>query len=263
MKHPISAFIIVKNAEKLIPETIRSIQNLVSEIIVIDSGSTDNTVKVAEELGCLVVFNKWPGYVKQKIFGEKLCKHRWILNLDADEALSKDLQNEIDYIFQSDLQDKFKGYRLKFLILMPGEEKPRMGAPSNTFIRLYNKDYVSFANNKDPNSTHDRAMLSGMQEQGNILLLLSPAYHKSFTSISGLVSKMNFFTDEAARNLVEEARKISKLRLVFEFWVFFFKYLFIRRYFVFGLYGVIYSYVFAFSRFMRLAKAYELQKLTK
>lgn len=260
MKNPISAFIIVKNAEKLIIETIKSVQNIVDEVIVIDSGSTDNTIQVAKDLGANVVFNEWPGYTQQKIFGERLCKHKWILNLDADEALSPELQEEINYIFQSDSQDKYKGYRMHVTILMPNDQRPRFGAPSTLCTRLYDRNYISFTNTTDSNTTHDSALLlPGLKEKDNLLTLLSPAYHRSFTSISSLLAKVNFYTDEAAKNLVKQGRKVSKFRMFAEFFFFFLKYFFIRRYCVFGVYGAIYSYIFAFSRFIRLAKVYELQ----
>ncbi len=260
MKNKISGFIITKNEEKLIEKAILSIKNIVDEVVVVDSGSTDSTVAIAESLGCRVFHNEWPGYVKQKIFAENLCKHTWILNIDADEELSKELQDEISYVFQSGLQNKFKGYRLNLIIMMPEDQKPRFLAPSNTFIRLYNKSYVSFANIDHKSRTHDCAFLiPGMKEEGNILTFLSDAYHRSSVSIDRLINKINFYTTEQARDLLENQRKISKFRIAFEFIWWFFKAYFKRRYFVFGFNGFIYSIIFAFSKFLRLAIAYELQ----
>jgi len=71
----ISGFIITKNEAHRIARAINSVKNIVDELIVIDSGSTDDTVSIAQELGARVVFNEWQGYVKQKSFGESLCKH--------------------------------------------------------------------------------------------------------------------------------------------------------------------------------------------
>ena len=259
MKTPISAFIITKNEEARIRKAILSIKNLASEIIVVDSGSTDRTVEIAESLGCRVVHNDWPGYVAQKIFAEKLCKHKWILNIDADEELSPELQKEISYIFEVRLEEKYKGYRINFVILMQEDEKPRFLAPSNTFIRLYNKDYVSFANIDHESTTHDCAfLLKGMNESGNIMVLHSPSYHHTSVSLWHLVNKINFYTTEQAKDLVASNRKISKIRICLEPLWWFIKSYFERRYFVFGFQGFVYSIIFAFGKFLRLAKAHEL-----
>jgi len=72
MKLPISVFIITKNEADRIATIIKSVQSFADEIIVIDSGSTDNTVKISQELNTAVVFNEWKGYGAQKIFGENL-----------------------------------------------------------------------------------------------------------------------------------------------------------------------------------------------
>lgn len=88
----ISAFIITKNAAIRGARAINSVKGIVwEEIIVIDSGSTVQNDTVASNLEAKVISNEWNGYVKQKTFGENLCQNDWILNIDADEALSKEL----------------------------------------------------------------------------------------------------------------------------------------------------------------------------
>ena len=71
-KLPVSVFIIARNEADRIPLTIHSVRDWVDEVIVIDSGSEDDTVQVAESLGAQVVFNEWRGYGPQKVFGESL-----------------------------------------------------------------------------------------------------------------------------------------------------------------------------------------------
>ena len=71
-KLPISCFIIAENEADRISKTIESVINLVDEVIVIDSGSTDGTQELATKMGCKVFFNKWKGFGLQKRFGEDL-----------------------------------------------------------------------------------------------------------------------------------------------------------------------------------------------
>lgn len=257
----ISAFIIAKNEEKRIERAINSLKSVADEIIVIDSGSTDNTVAISEKLGAKVVFNEWPGYVEQKIFGEKLCRHNWILNIDADEELTKDLQEEISKIWADPLSARYKAYKFDVIIMHRSDRsRHRLFAPRNRVIRLYNKIYASFANH-DGSTTHDSVLLNKeyRHNNGNIKSLKYGALHYSGTSIEQLVTKANFYSGEQARDIISSGRTISNLRIFFEFFLWLFKAFFIRRYFVFGFDGFVDSMIFAFARFLRLAKAREMQ----
>ncbi|MBC8523144.1 glycosyltransferase family 2 protein, partial [PVC group bacterium] len=97
---PISVFIIAKNEADRIPLAIASVIDWVDEVIVIDSGSDDETVSVSESLGARVIFNEWEGYGPQKVFGETLCNNDWLLNIDADEEITPSLRNEIERVFE-------------------------------------------------------------------------------------------------------------------------------------------------------------------
>lgn len=256
----ISAFIIAKDEESRIARAIKSLKNIVDEIIVIDSGSSDNTVSIAESLGAKVIYNEWNGYVAQKIFGESLCKHKWVLNIDADEELSPGLQDEIGYIFAGDLQEHYKAYRMSMVIMHRSESRPRKAAPCTSQIRLYDKRYASFSNQKSA-TTHDAVLMNeGLKERASVYVFNEPVYHYSGLSIEQLVTKANFYSSQQAEDLIESGRKISRLRVGFEFFLWFFKAFFIRRYFVFGFEGFVDSMIFAFARFLRLAKARELQR---
>ena len=105
---PISCFIIAKNEELSIERSIKSVKNICDEIIVVDSGSTDRTIEIARNLGAKVVFNEWPGYLAQKIYGESLCSHDWVLNIDADEEITEKLQEEIGNVAGSEMLMNYK-----------------------------------------------------------------------------------------------------------------------------------------------------------
>ncbi|RXJ73503.1 glycosyltransferase [Veronia nyctiphanis] len=91
----ISAIIITKNEEKILPECLASL-DWVDEIIVVDSGSTDRTVEIAENVGAKVHVNdEWPGFGKQKQLAQSYATQDWILAIDADEVVSEELKQSI------------------------------------------------------------------------------------------------------------------------------------------------------------------------
>src|SRR5688572_2895484 len=92
---PLSVFIIARNEADRLGETLRAVRGLTDDLVVVDSGSTDGTQVLAESLGARVVHHDWAGYGPQKRFAETLCRHEWLLNLDADEVVPPDLSAEI------------------------------------------------------------------------------------------------------------------------------------------------------------------------
>lgn len=255
----ISAFIITKNEEKLIARAINSVKAIAREVIVVDSGSVDKTVEIAKSLGAKVVHNDWQGYVLQKSFAESLCKNDWVLNIDADEELTKELQDEILYIFSGGLYKKYLAYEIDFIILHRKDNHPRYLAPSNKFIRIYNKDYCSFSNTVGATTKDVASFNSNIDGRGRTYKLNGVAYHRSGTSIDQLVAKANFYSGEQAKDIEKSGRVISAWRVAFEFPFCFLKAYLKRRYFVFGFDGFVDSVIFAFARFLRMAKARELQ----
>ncbi|AAU03691.1 glycosyltransferase family 2 protein [Rickettsia typhi] len=254
----ISTFIITKNEEARIARAINSVKNITDEVIVVDNESTDDTVHIAKTLGAKVIVKPWLGYVGQKSFAESMCVNDWVLNIDADEELSQELQDEIEYIFASHNQDRYLAYQIKLLIMYRGDQKSRMFAPLNKCIRLYNKKFASFANTIN-STTHDSVVFNkDVDFIGKIYLLNGIAYHYSGTSIEQLVNKANFYSSEQAKDLVKQGKKFSNFRLATEMIWWFLKAFFIRRYFVFGFDGFVDSIIFAFARFLRLAKLREL-----
>lgn len=91
----ISAVIITKNEATNIARCLHALVNLVDEILVVDAFSTDDTVKIAQRLGAKVIQKKWIGYSQNKNYGNQLAQHDWILSIDADEVLSKELTTSI------------------------------------------------------------------------------------------------------------------------------------------------------------------------
>jgi len=91
----ISAAIITFNEEDNIGRTLESLKDLVDEIIIIDSGSTDRTVDIAQQYGAKIFIEEWKGFSEQKNSLISKCNTEWILFLDSDEVLTEDLKKSI------------------------------------------------------------------------------------------------------------------------------------------------------------------------
>lgn len=96
----ISAVIITHNEERNIGRCLQSLQGVVDEIVVVDSGSTDRTQQICTDAGAQFVSHPWEGYSKQKNFANDLATGDWILSIDADEALSPNLSASLREIKQ-------------------------------------------------------------------------------------------------------------------------------------------------------------------
>lgn len=253
-KLPISVFIIAKNEADRIPVVIRAVREWVNEVVVIDSGSDDDTVAVSESLGARVEFNAWRGYGPQKVFGESLCRNAWLLNLDADEEISPGLAVEMQDLFASG-EPVCAAYTLPILPLYPFQET---GHPWTAFhhpVRLYRKDKAGF---KDE-LVHDSVVV----REGKVGHLKGMVLHRSFRSLAHHVEKVNGYSSAQAEVLASRGRNPGLLALLFTPVFAFFKQYLLRREFVNGVDGIVVSYMYAFQRFIRLAKTRERQRLLK
>ena len=246
-KIPLSVFIITKNEEDRVGKAIKSIIDWVDEVIIIDSGSTDKTVEVCKKLGAKVIFNEWNGYGPQKVFGESLCNNDWVLNIDADEEASTELRDEIINLFGG--KKEFSGYNIQIPLFIR-RHKSEIKAYTNSPVRLYHKQKGGFSES----TVHDSVII----REGEAGKLNHIIIHRSFRSYQHSVEKMNYYSTLQAKDMFSRKKKISKLRIIFEPILAFFKAYFLRRYFLLGIDGVIESYMYAFSRMLRLAKTHEL-----
>ncbi len=251
-KIPLSVFIIAKNeADRILP-AIEAVKYFADEILVIDSGSTDGTCELSLKAGAKVMFNEWKGYGQQKIFGEEQCKNKWILNIDADEILTKEVGEEIINLFESGQNQGFHGFRIKIVNKFFFEKKPHKWAYYYNQLRLYNKDFGGFKNS----SIHDSVEMKG--ENIKIGQLRNIISHQSFRSFSHWIEKINYYSTMQAQDALKKNKKVSALKIIITPFLTFFKAYFIRRYFIYGLNGIIYSLIFAFSRLTKLIKIREL-----
>jgi glycosyltransferase involved in cell wall biosynthesis len=220
------------------------------EVIVVDSGSEDDTVEIAKQLGARVLFNEWPGYGPQKRFAEDQCRNDWLLMLDADEEVSPQLAAEIQEVFR--LSVNVDAFSMKVTDMLPGETRPKWFAYSYDILRLYNRQRGRCSDH----AYQDRVVI----ERNNLGELKGRIWHHSFRSWEASVAKLNFYTTQVAQDRVHRKMKFLGLRLFTEFPLQFLKVYFGRRFCLRGSMGLATSVTVAYLNLLRLLKTAELQR---
>ncbi|WP_068086550.1 glycosyltransferase family 2 protein [Polycladidibacter stylochi] len=250
-KFPITVLIRTLNEADRLSRTLESVKHIGNEIIIIDSGSSDETTEIAETYGAKVIFNPWSGFGPQRSFGEKHCQNHWVFYIDADEVVTNELQKEIHELFKNG-EPQHACYLIKNTMVLPGDTKPRLLADYRKVPRLYN---LRFARIKlDP--SYDRMDVDKGQSIG---LLKSRQFHYSFRNWGHTISKLNYTSQLAAETQKEKPIWVLRVRLLTEIPIEMLKYLFVRRFIFAGWKGIAFATTQSFSRFMRILKMLEQQ----
>jgi glycosyltransferase involved in cell wall biosynthesis len=134
----ISAVIITKNEEKNIGDAIASVL-WADEILVVDSGSADDTVQIAKRAGATVIEREWPGFAAQKQFAANAASNDRIFSLDADERVSPELKEEILHLKNQPENDLADGYRIARLSYYMGRSVRHGGWYPDRQLRFFNR----------------------------------------------------------------------------------------------------------------------------
>ena len=105
----LSVVIIAENEAENIADALESVK-WVDDVVVVDSGSSDRTIEIAKRYTERVTTRQWKGYGSQKNYATGLASHDWVLSIDADERVSKELAEEIQALMQS--APVMQGYRI-------------------------------------------------------------------------------------------------------------------------------------------------------
>ena len=246
---PLTCTIIAKNEADRIGECIRLVVDWVDEVVVIDSGSTDDTVKIAEYLGARVIHHDWPGYGPQKRHAEDMARNDWILNLDADEYVTPELREEIVALMKA--APARNAYRMRIRNVYPGQSKPRLWADFHNYVRLYDRRVVRFRESAVHDTVDTRDEKVG-QLEGSVA-------HFSARSFEHIREKLASYADLQTKVMKKPAWQLWA-RVPFEYPMVFLRYYFARRHFTGGLEGLYSAHLNAEARFNRLFKFLAAQK---
>lgn len=243
---PVSCFIIAVNEADRIARTIASVKPIAAEIVVIDSGSTDDTVAVAKAAGARVIFNAWPGFGQQKRFGEDQCANDWILNIDADEVVTPELADEMRALFADGKLPPLAVYGMRDDIVYPGWSRPRPFARDHYFFRLYDRRRCRFKN-----STLFDSVDPGGETTGH---LKGRLHHYTVRSLDDLRRKCDARASYNALHSQPKPLPVLLIRAVTELPWNFFKYYVIRTHMLGGWTGAKYAWITSYYRWQRIVR---------
>lgn len=239
----ITATIITLNEERNIARAIESLR-CCDEILVLDSGSTDRTLQLAENLGARVFEAGWRGYSGQKNWAAEQASNDWILSLDADEALSEALEAEIWNLKKSG--PRHDGYTMPRLARYLGRWIMHSGWYPDRKVRLYERSKGRWVGDFVHESVHVDGRVG--QLESNIL-------HFTCESLSEHVKTMERYTTLAAQEIAARKIQVPLWRVLMDPQWTFLKSFVVQRGFLDGREGLTIAYMAAFYTFLKYAKA--------
>lgn len=245
----LSVVIITFNEEKNIGRCIDSVKNVADEIIVVDSVSSDKTVEIAASKGAIVKLQPFLGYVEQKNFALEAASYDYVLSLDADEALDKNLEQSI---VEAKKNFSFKGYTMNRCTNYCGRFIRHGSWYPDRKLRLIDKS-VAYWGGDNP---HDKLI---MKDDGPTKHLRGDILHYSYHSIEEHALQNNKFSTISAETYFKRGKKTSIFKMVVHpFWAFFSGYI-IRGGFLDGFHGFVVAIHVAHLSFLKHAKLYLMQ----
>lgn len=242
---PCSVYIISKNCEEWIKNTLNSVKNF-AEVIIVDSGSTDKTLEIASQFANVTIYQQeWLGFAQQKTVALNYCQQKWVLNLDGDEVCSEKLKQEILQIAQ---QDSVKGLIIPindYFLNRKNSEFTKKHAKIRCFQQAFGQYDLT-------NIAHEQVIINGKTQVATGCI-----YHFGENSILTKVDKNNRYSELKAIEKFRKNKQPSLLKLITIMPIMFIKSYILRRNFLNGWRGFVGSMINAFYAFLKEAKLFE------
>ena len=247
---PLSVLVTTRDEAANLPACLDSV-TWADEVLVVDSGSTDETVDIARRHGARVEHKEWLGFGRQKQYAVSIARNDWVLCIDVDERVTEPLARSIRAAFAS---RRYRAYRMarrnRFLgvWLAHGE-----GYPDWT-LRLFHRASASWSNDEVHEAVLTTAEVGRLE--GDLL-------HDSAEDIGTYIAKQNRYTSLHAEALYRQGVRAAYWRLVTSPFVRFLKFYVIRLGFLDGGPGFAHIAIGCHTSFLKYLKLIELQKAAK
>jgi len=247
----LSVGILTFNSEKRIEEVLDSVKEIADEIVVLDSGSEDRTLEIAERFGARIFYRKFDNFVNQKNHLLSLCRGDWVLFLDDDEVVDKELANQISKVKVEN--PPVDGYYVNRLTNYLGRWIKHAWYP-DWQLRLAKREKCRWVGDW----VHERLAVSGKTGylKGNL-------FHYSYPSVSYHLKKIDLYTTLYAKGAFKKGKRFSLLKLLSSPAGAFVRRYILKRGFLDGFEGFVLSVMASYYTFLKYLKLWEMEKNEK
>lgn len=244
----ITATIITLNEEANIERCLESV-SWVDEMIVVDSGSCDRTAEIAGSCGAKVFTREFDGFSRQKGFALEKATQDWVLNIDADEALSVELRQEIRNVIVAG--GDICGWWMPRLTTYLGRPIKSCGWYPDRQLRLFRREKARYP---------ERLVHERVEVEGPCANLKGDLLHASYSSFMQHIEKQKSYAFAMAEQMRSEGRISGPVKMAISPALSFFKKYIVERGFTDGPEGFLISSVHAYYVFMKYAQLWDLQR---
>ncbi|MBT9460366.1 MAG: glycosyltransferase family 2 protein [Rugosibacter sp.] len=255
---PLSAVFITQDAAATLSAALASVA-FCDEVLVVDSGSTDNTLAIAASHGARVISTHWRGFGAQKQFAVENAKHDWVLCIDSDERVSDCLREHLIAAVSpapTNTDNKPCAYRFarcnRFMgrYLRHGEGYPDWS------LRCFNRQHAHWSND----TVHEKVCLADNSDKHSLGTLHGDLLHDSAESIEKYLEKQNRYSTLAANTAFAQGKRAHAGHLVLSPLIRFIKFYFFRFGCLDGLPGLVHILIGCGASFAKYAKLAALQR---
>ena len=244
----LSVVIITKTEAENISAALDSVR-WVDDLVVVDSGSIDGTISIAKQYTDRVVTHAWEGYGAQKNFATTLAEHDWVLSLDADERVSRELAIELRALF--DTGPAHRGYRIPRVTRYLDRWIRTTDWYPDPQLRLYDRRVARW---------NSRRVHESVSVDGQVGRLRAEIEHRAYRDVSHHLATIDRYTTLAADQMLAEGRRTGWLDLVAHPPLALLRNYVARRGILDGRPGLIVSVLNSYYVFLKFAKLWELQR---
>ncbi|MBN2436978.1 MAG: glycosyltransferase family 2 protein [Deltaproteobacteria bacterium] len=247
-KAALSVAMIVENEEQNLPDCLKSV-SFASQIVVVDSGSRDETIRIASDFGCDVFNEPWRGFGLQKQFAVEQCREAWILVLDADERIPPETARVIRQIVESPAA--VAGYSFPRKNLFQGRWIRHAGWWPDRVVRLFRKERGRMT---------DAAVHEAIAVEGQVGVLEVPIDHWTESRLGPILRKIDRYSTLGAEEAFAAGRRSTVWGAFLRAETTFLRDYLLRGGFLDGPQGLTLAVTDAVNKFFKYAKLSELNR---